>query len=82
MIAGIGPLLHLEHLAKIRYSSANASTLKLTTFKLSRALNLAADDVRVKLDRMLSQHEKEWKDFMGSLGQGSFLRKWASEVPS
>lgn len=73
----IAGALHLEHLAQLRSSPANAGTLSLCAFQVGQSLGLAESDVRPKLDRLLAQHEKEWKDFMNSLGKSSFLNKWA-----
>jgi 7-cyano-7-deazaguanine synthase in queuosine biosynthesis len=78
----IAGTLHLDHLAGLRASQANSRTLDLTTFQLSQALGLTKEDVRSKLDRLLLQHESEWKGFVGSLGETSFLASWASQAGS
>ncbi|MGH9502242.1 MAG: 7-cyano-7-deazaguanine synthase [Terriglobales bacterium] len=69
--------LHLDHLAGLRDSPANLRTLGLNAFQLSRSLGLPEADVRAKLDRLLTQHGNEWKSFMNSLGQKSFVSNWA-----
>ena len=69
--------LHLDHLAGLLDSPANLRTLALNAFQLSRSLGLPEADVRVKLDRLLVQHGSEWKGFMNSLGQESFVANWA-----
>jgi hypothetical protein len=73
----IAGALHLDHLAELRTSPANARTLDLNVFQLSRALGLSEQNVQQKLNRLLMQHEKEWKDFVHSLGQNSFVANWA-----
>lgn len=73
-IAGV---LHLDHLAGLRMSPANARTLDLNSFQLSRSLGLPELDVQSNLNRLLTQHESEWKDFVHSLGQNSFVANWA-----
>lgn len=78
----IAGALHLDHLAQLRKSPANSGMLSLCAFQLSESLGLAESDVRSKLDRLLAQHEKEWKDFMDSLGRTSFLGNWAKGVQS
>lgn len=75
----IAGTLHLDHLARLSESEANAGTLDLSVFNLSGSLGLAEADVRAKMDRLLKQHEKEWGSFMESLGRNSFLRHWSSE---
>jgi hypothetical protein len=77
-IAGV---LHLDHLAALRASPANASALALAAFQLGGVLNLPAAVAREKLDRLLAQHETEWNDFVKSLGASSFILNWANTVP-
>lgn len=76
----IAGALHLDHLAAIRRSPANKRALALSAFQLSRACGLPEPDIRTRLDRVLSQHETEWKNFMGSLGESSFVADWASSA--
>lgn len=69
--------LHLDHLAGLQNSNADAHNLKLNAFQLSRALDLPELEVLEKLSRLLSRHETEWKHFVESLGEQSFVAKWA-----
>jgi hypothetical protein len=69
--------LHLDHLAGLRESPANRRALTLNAFQLSRSLGLDEADAGAKLDRLLTQHGNEWKSFMNSLGQKSFVSNWA-----
>jgi hypothetical protein len=78
----IAGALHLDHLAGLQGSSANLQALALTAFQLSGSLGVPEADVRVKLDRLLTQHAKEWKGFVHSLGQKSFVADWAVEANS
>ena len=73
----IAGALHLDHLAGLRSSPANARMLNLSAFQLSRSLNLPEAEVWAKLNRLLTQHENEWKNFMNSLGKSSFIADWA-----
>lgn len=77
----IAGTLHLDHLATVRHSTASARTLTLSAFQLSRACGLSESDTQTRLDRVLSQHEVEWKNFMNSLGQTSFVADWANNAP-
>lgn len=74
-IAGI---LHMDHLAALRSSPTNRGMLNLTAFKLARSFNLPEADVLGKLDRLLTKHEEEWKNFMSSLGESAFVARWAA----
>lgn len=76
----IAGALHLDHLAHLRSSAASRGPLGLCAFQLGQSLGLPEADVGGKLDRLLAQHEKEWADFMESLGDSSFLRNWAKGV--
>lgn len=78
----IAGTLHLDHLAQLRKSQANSGILELFSFQLSGSLGIAESDVRSKLDRLLAQHETEWKSFMTSLGENSFMGNWAAEARS
>jgi hypothetical protein len=69
--------LHLDHLAGLPSSLANRSQLELHSFQLSRSLGLPEPDVRTKIDRLLAQHGNEWKNFIHSLGNNSFVSQWA-----
>ena len=74
-IAGV---LHLEHLATLRRSPANAVALKRQAFLLTRSLGLGEGGARPKLERLLRRHEEEWRDFVGSLGPRSFVAQWVA----
>ena len=72
----IAGALHLDHLAGLSHSSANDIPLDRQVFRLSRSLALSEQGTRQKLERLLTQHGKEWKHFVGSLGAGSFVAQW------
>ena len=78
----IAGTLHLDHLAALRSSPANSGMLDLGAFQLGRALGVTEGIARKKLDRLLLKHETEWKAFVDSLGQNSFLANWASQARS
>ena len=72
-IAGV---LHLDHLANLRQSAADASLLKKQIFLLSRSFGLDERETRDRLERMLRRHEEEWRSFVESLGRRSFVAQW------
>ena len=74
----IAGALHLDHLAQLRHSPSNSGMLDLFSFQLADSLGTDEAETRGKLDRLLTQHETEWKAFMGSLGSNSFLVNWAA----
>lgn len=78
----IAGALHLDHLAEMLDSPANAPTLELAAYQLSDTLSLSENEARRKLDRLLQQHSREWRQFMSSLGKDSFICHWASGVRS
>jgi hypothetical protein len=73
----IAGTLHMDHLAALKDSPGGLRTLDLHAFQLSRALGEPQTDVRSKLDRLISQHEQEWRSFVHSLGKNSFVADWA-----
>ena len=78
----IAGTLHLDHLAYLRQSRAAERSLNLAAFQLARVLGEAEAVIRPKLDRLLSQHQKEWKTYMNSLGSQSFVAQWADNDQS
>jgi hypothetical protein len=75
----IAGALHLDLLAGLRRSPLHAHAINLNASQLARSLREPERDVRGKLDRLLTQHGKEWKDFMGSLGPDSFVAHWVGQ---
>jgi hypothetical protein len=78
----IAGTLHLDHLACLTDSTSNSRSLGLNAFQLSGALGIPEAEARAKLDRVLRQHGSEWKNFMSSLGQDSFVANWALSAKS
>jgi Queuosine biosynthesis protein QueC len=76
----IAGTLHLDHLAGLLDSPANAASVSLQASRLSESLELPQSTVKTKLGRLLAQHQSEWESFMASLGPVSFVAKWAFEV--
>jgi hypothetical protein len=78
----IAGTLHLDHLAGLRGSLANATTLNFSAYQLSEVLGLTEADSQQRLDRLLNQHSREWRDFVNFLGKHSFINNWVSEGQS
>lgn len=72
-VAGI---LHLEHLARLTRKAEGQPALKRHCRALSRALNLHPENIRSKVERLLSRHAFEWNEYLGSLGPDSFVNRW------
>ena len=72
--------LHLDHLAGLLDSPANATRVSLEVFQLGQSLGLDQTTVKKNLDSLLTQHKLEWESFMDSLGSTSFVAKWAYEA--
>ena len=72
-IAGV---LHLDHLARLLESPTSAGTLNREAFLLIQSLELGEQEARANLENMLHRHEQEWRDFVDSLGSGSFVAQW------
>lgn len=76
----IAGTLHLDHLAALRSSEPGRHAIDLCAFQLSKSRKLTEGAVKAKLDRLLAQHETEWRSFMKSLGERSFVASWAAAV--
>lgn len=74
----IAGTLHMDHLAGIRNSKANALSIKKSVFQLSQALKESEVDVEIKLDSLLKEHEREWNAFLASLSSDSFIKHWTN----
>lgn len=72
--------LHLDHLAGLQASPANRQALSLNAFQLSQSLGLSQAETGAKLGRLLTQHGNEWRSFVHSLGQNSFVADWAIQA--
>ena len=77
----IAGTLHLDHLAGLRSVPIYQRALDGAAHRLDRALGYWPGEARGKLNRLLEQHEKEWKAFMKSLGPDSFVGNWAGGAP-
>ena len=73
----IAGTLHLDHLADLLHSPVNKAVLERQVFQLSQHFRLSEEEVQAKLERLLKQHEAEWKSFIHSLGPRSFVAQWA-----
>lgn len=71
-IAGV---LHLDHLADMSGQMA-ANVVQRHSRLLASALGLTTDDASDKLAALLDHHALEWKHFVNSLGENSFVKKW------
>ena len=72
----IAGTLHLDHLATLNESALNARRLKASASSLSATLGISRTDAESRLTLLLNQHAAEWKNFMQSLGNDSFMTKW------
>lgn len=76
----IAGTLHLDHLAALRMSDSGRGSIDLCAFQISRSRKLEETEIRGQLDRLLAQHENEWRAFVKSLGERSFLADWAAQA--
>lgn len=76
----IAGALHLDHLAELRSSPLHRRAIRRNAHKLARSRGLRLEEAEANLDRLLKQHEKEWRGFVHSLGPKSFVRNWVASV--
>jgi 7-cyano-7-deazaguanine synthase in queuosine biosynthesis len=72
-IAGI---LHLDHLADMAENDAEPLVARHAML-LAPALGLSREEAGMRLNALLRKHAIEWKSYMDSLGEESFVRQWA-----
>jgi hypothetical protein len=73
----IAGALHLDHLAGLAGWPRGARAVSLQAFQLAGAMGLSETDAQSRLERLLHQHSREWRNFMLSLGPNSFVADWA-----
>lgn len=76
----IAGTLHLDHLAGLRRSALHAGTIKRQAHQLARSRGLSPDEAEASLNRLLSKHKSEWRSFVRSLGNKSFIRNWVASA--
>ncbi|HTC03741.1 MAG TPA: ATPase [Xanthobacteraceae bacterium] len=72
--------LHLDHLAGLRSSALHAGTVQRQAHQLARSTGLSPKEAEDNLNRLLSKHESEWRSFVRSLGNKSFIRNWVASA--
>jgi 7-cyano-7-deazaguanine synthase in queuosine biosynthesis len=75
----IAGTLHLDHLAALKSSATSAYGLKTSVALLGKALKISFSEAESNLDRMLTQHQTEWKAYMEYLGPTSFVQQWTEQ---
>lgn len=76
----IAGTLHLDHLAELRSSPLHRQAIKRNAHKLAQSRGLSPEEADENLDRLLKQHQREWREFVHSLGPKSFVRNWVGSV--
>jgi 7-cyano-7-deazaguanine synthase in queuosine biosynthesis len=76
----IAGTLHLDHLAELRDAPHHKVSLRRIAHQLARSQGLSLEEAEANLDRLLTQHQTEWRGFVKSLGQKSFVANWTSST--
>jgi hypothetical protein len=71
-IAGV---LHMDDLAEMAEADA-IPDLKRHATLLAPALNLSSEDTASRLKSLFSRHAEEWRSYLESLGEHSFVKQW------
>lgn len=72
-IAGV---LHMDHLADMAAPDAEPLIARHATL-LAPALEIPREESEQKLRALLKKHRQEWKNYLDSLGENSFVKQWA-----
>ena len=78
-IAGV---LHVDHLAGLKDSRADAPRLNMGSFQISQSLGLSRGTVSRNMNRLLARHKHEWESFLEFIGPDSFVTKWVRQERS
>lgn len=73
----IAGTLHMDHLASLPHSQLGHVTLRRHAFEIAQWRGERANEIELKLRRLLERHADEWGNFISSLGSESFIRTWA-----
>ena len=71
----IAGALHMQYLAEMGNPEFD-SRLRGHSTLLARYMGLNANYVKDKLTNLFEQHSHEWKSYLDSLGQDSFVKRW------
>lgn len=74
----IAGALHMDHLADLAESPLHAAAVSRHSAQLARSQGIAAEIAHARLTRLLNAHAAEWRSFLDTLGDQSFVRSWVS----
>jgi hypothetical protein len=75
----IAGTLHLDHLAHLLESEADAGLVERRAEELGATLALRPDDSATKMRRLLNAHAAEWAAFLADLKPRSFILHWTAK---
>jgi len=67
---------HLDHMASLERPFA-ANMIRRHSMGIASALNMSEESAHAGLRDLLARHAAEWRRFVASLGERSFVRNWA-----
>ena len=71
----IAGALHMDHLADMA-DDESRPLVKRHAALLGPALGLSVEEAERNLAALLNRHANEWRNYLNSLGEDSFLRRW------
>jgi hypothetical protein len=71
----IAGTLHLDHMADMASADARPAVQRHAILT-GMALGISTAAAEEKIVSMLERHAAEWSNFLGELGENSFIRKW------
>jgi hypothetical protein len=72
----IAGFLYMDHLAEMAKENASPLVIRHATL-LAATLSLSREEAYERLNTFLSKHAQEWNSYMDTLGQNSFIARWA-----
>lgn len=79
---GIAGVLFMDNLAKLAEPENQPPQVRRVIRQTADALGAREDETAAQAQALLQRHREEWRYFVGSREEGSFVRRFAPSVPA
>ena len=71
----IGGIMFMDNLAKLTRREGEIEIIR-QSYILAESLNIPVEEAQKKLYSAIKRHAAEWNNFLSSLNENSFIKKW------
>lgn len=71
----IGGIMFMDNLAKLAQREGEIEIIR-QSYILAESLNIPVEEAQKKLYSAVKKHAEEWNNFLSSLNENSFIKKW------